>query len=115
MRASVRSADARVCGCHACSRADGQLLADNQATNLPGRSSAEAALDKANERIILLETKIKEISSEYAKEIMNLKNKLVQSHTSAILNTSDSHIGNDSDILAKTSPMRSAMSDDGEN
>ena len=48
--------------------------------------SAEAALQKANERIALLEAKLRDVTSSYAKEVTTLKNKVVESQASDILN-----------------------------
>ena len=65
--------------------------------------SVEAALDKANERILLLEAKLKDITSNYSKEVSSLRNKLVKSQASEVLSAQNRPNSGESGILLKKS------------
>jgi len=69
--------------------------------------SAEAALQKANERIGLLESKLRDVTTGYAKEVTTLKNKLVESQANDILNAR--RFNEHTDALSKTISLTSLV------
>ena len=62
--------------------------------------SAEASLQKANERLHLLEDKLRESTSGYAREITTLKNKLVENQASDIL--ASRGLSNQGDLMTRS-------------
>ena len=83
---------------------DGQSVRPASAVLAEHDLSAEAALDKANERVALLETKLKGVTSNYAKETSDLRNKLVETQANEVLNISRSP-GSLTDTFIKSMSM----------